>query len=129
MRQQAPFGRFGTAEEVARVVLLIARDEAAWDLADLYRVLLETESPPGVVNGIASILPWPEVMGAVAQAASSSGDPETITPDEAAMLGGPAIYMPIDMAVSGELAKRRLGWQPQGPDFETDLLALQEARL
>ncbi len=92
------------------------------DLADLYVALLEAESPPAVVNGVASILPWPEVMGAIAKAVGNSDEAETISPDEAATLGGPAIYMPIDMAVSGYLARRHLGWQPREPDFATDLL-------
>ena len=91
------------------------------DLADLYIALLEEESPPAVVNAVASIASWSEVMSAIATAADVTGELETIGPEEAASLGGPAIYMAIDMAVSGELARRRLGWQPTGPDLESDL--------
>ncbi len=91
------------------------------DLADLYLALLEAEEPPRIVNGVTSILPWLAVMDGIAGAAGVSGEPEIITPEEAMTLGGPAIFMPIDMAVSGERARRRLGWQPKGPGFESDL--------
>ena len=91
------------------------------DLADLYIALLEAETPPAIVNGVGSIITWPEVMNAIARTAGVSGDPETITPDEAATLGGPAIYMAMDMAVSGKRARASLGWQPKGPDFGADL--------
>ena len=93
------------------------------DLADLYLTLLEAEMPPTVVNGVASVVPWPEVMGAIARVAGVSGEPGLIAAEDAAKLGGPAIYLPVDMAVSGELARQRLGWQPKGPDLATDLLA------
>ncbi len=91
------------------------------DLADLYTAILEADAPPTVVNGVTAILTWPRVMDAVATAAGISAEPETITAEEAGALGGPAIYMAMDMAVSGELARRTLGWLPKAPDFETDL--------
>ena len=91
------------------------------DLADLYIELLEAKVPPAIINGVGSIITWSEVMNAIARAANVLGDPKTITPDEAAKLGGPAIYMAMDMAVSGARARIRLGWQPKGPDFNTDL--------
>ncbi len=93
------------------------------DAADLYMAILEAETPPAVLNSVTSILPWPEVMGAIAKAAGLSGEPDMLSLEEAATLGGPAIYLPVDMAVSGERAKQQMGWQPKGPDFEADITA------
>lgn len=90
-------------------------------LADLYQLILEAEEPPQVVNAVSAILGWPEVMNAVAKAVGASSEPEIISPNEAMAFGGPAMFMPIDMAVSSELARSSLGWQPNGPTFEESL--------
>ncbi|MEM6938193.1 MAG: hypothetical protein AAF552_17185 [Pseudomonadota bacterium] len=54
-------------------------------------------------------------------AAIVAGASELITPPEAMALGGPAMFMPMDMAVSAELARSRLGWAPAGPPIEDGL--------
>ena len=90
-------------------------------LADLYQSILEAEEPPQLVNAVSAILGWPEVMKAIAKAVDASSEPEIIAPNEAMVFGGPAMYMPIDMAVSSELARSSLGWQPNGPTFEESL--------
>ena len=91
------------------------------DLANLYLAILEAETPPTIVNGVSAIAPWPEVMHAIGKAAGVSGKPDMITPEEAFALGGPAIYLPIDMAVSGKLARERLAWQPTAKSFTDDV--------
>lgn len=52
------------------------------DLAHLYVGLLEAEAPPSTVNGVASILPWPEVIRAIANECLSSNEwpPEAPAP-------------------------------------------------
>lgn len=81
------------------------------DLAGLFVLILEAESPPAVVNGVGSILPWPDVMRAIGQVAGVGTDIETIAPDAAMSLGGIAMYLPMDMAVSGDLAHKELRWE------------------
>ena len=91
------------------------------DLADLYVAILEHDSPPPIVNAVSEILHWTEVMAAVAKATGVSGGPDVISPDQALALGGPAMFMPIDMAVSANLAREALGWRPSGSAFEDAL--------
>lgn len=91
------------------------------DLADLYLSILEHEAPPPIVNGASDIMPWSEIMDAIGDAVGVSERPEAIAPEEAMTLGGPAIYLPIDMAVSGALAREALGWSPSGPSLRSSL--------
>lgn len=60
-------------------------------------------------------------MKEIAVAAGVDQELETLSPQEAMMLGGFGIYLPIDQNVSGELARRRLGWQPSAPSIVDEL--------
>ncbi|MEO0498811.1 MAG: NAD-dependent epimerase/dehydratase family protein [Pseudomonadota bacterium] len=87
------------------------------DLADLYQAILEAADPPQVVNAVSEILPWPEVVDAIGKGGGIAGSPERIAVDEAMTLGGPAMFMPIDMAVSAARAREQLDWRPHRQGF------------
>ena len=91
-------------------------------LADLYLRILEARTPPQVTNAVSAVVGWPAIMQTLMEAAGVSGEPERIGPEEAMALGGPAMFMPIDMAVSADLARSALGWLPTGPSFRASLL-------
>ena len=88
------------------------------DAADLYLAMLEHDTPPPILNAVSDIIGWPEVIALVAKATGVPNAPDMVNPQEAMMLGGPAVYMPMDMAVSGNLAREALGWRPSAPTFE-----------
>lgn len=92
------------------------------DAADLYLAMLEHDTPPPILNAVSDIIGWPEVIALVAKATGVPNAPDMVNPQEAMMLGGPAVYMPMDMAVSGNLAREALGWRPSAPTFEGALL-------
>lgn len=92
------------------------------DAADLYLAILEHDTPPPILNAVSDIISWPDVIALVAKASGVPNEPEMLGPQDAMMLGGPAVYMPMDMAVSGDLARDKLGWRPSAPTFEDVLL-------
>ena len=92
------------------------------DAADLYLAMLEDDTPPPIVNAVSAIISWPDVAALVAQASGVPNDPEMLGPQDAMMLGGPAVYMPMEMAVSVDLARNTLGWKPNAPSFPDVLL-------
>lgn len=91
------------------------------DLADLYLSILEAANPPQVVNAVSDILTWAEFITAIGQAVGVQGDFEIVDPQAAMALGGPSIYMPMNMAVSSDLAERELKWKSKRPRFPDQL--------
>lgn len=91
------------------------------DLADLYLAILEADAPPPIINAVSEVLTWSDVAEAIANSAGVSDQPDIIPTNDAMMLGGPAIYMPIDMSVSSDFARSTLGWKPSRPTFKESM--------
>lgn len=91
------------------------------DLAQLFLLVLQHDSPPNMVNGVSAQPTSKNVMEAVAVAADVPQELEQLDPQEAMMLGGFGIYLPIDQNVSGNLARSSLDWNPSAPSIIDEL--------
>ena len=84
------------------------------DLADLYLLALEKAPPASVFNGAhGAAIPLIDIARAASESAGAEGRVSAWPLDEARQsLGGFADAIACDQAVSGERAKRALGWPP-----------------
>ena len=110
-------GRAGYVRD-ERVITVVHVD----DLADLYLLVLDHNQPPPLVIGAGETLLSEEVMAAAGLAAGVGDDLEQVTDEVAvasfAFLG---YYLTMNMRVSGEVAREKLGWQPRRPSILEEL--------
>jgi nucleoside-diphosphate-sugar epimerase len=97
------------------------------DAVRLYRLALEQGGPGARYHAVAedgvALRDIAEVIGAGLKLPVQS-----ITPEEAPdYFGGLATLATIDLAASGTLTRRQLGWTPTGPDLLTDLRAMDDS--
>ena len=93
------------------------------DLADLFMLLLDAEEPPSIVCGVADSLLHGEIMAAVGQASGVGEGLDNVSAEDAMQLGGFGIYLPMNMHVSGRLARDAMGWMPSRMSFVEELKA------
>lgn len=101
------------------------------DLADLY-VRAVTSAPPGSAyfGAAGKAVRVHDAAVAASEGAGIPGEVESIPYETARQLIGPlADLLVLDQQISGEKARRELGWQPTGPDFLTDLRTGSYVRL
>lgn len=93
------------------------------DVADLY--VLALGAPAGAVYlGVAQNLPFAELAPALAQAAGHVGKIEQLSLEQALEQMGPiAEAYALDQQLSGDRARRELGWDPAHLDAVADLAA------
>ena len=93
------------------------------DLADLYVRLVE-KGTPGVYHGVeGASVKTREIAEAASFGAGAGGKTESWTPVQASERFGPALVdaLLLDQVVSGEKAKRELGWTPRAVPLVEDL--------
>ncbi len=93
------------------------------DLADLFILLLDADEPPSIVCGVADGLLHGEIMAAVGQASGVGEELDNVSAEDAMQLGGFGIYLPMNMHVSGRLARDTVGWMPSRMSFVEELKA------
>ena len=132
-REGGVFGRFARAAAEGRDVPVIASEAVRWplvhaeDLADLYALALQ-RAPPGSSYIGAAIDGFP--VGRIARAfarslGARSEAPSIVSVDAiAAELGEWARGYALDQRLSGDKARRDLGWTPKHLDPEGEIAGL-----
>jgi len=94
-------------------------------LAELYSLALEKAERGAIYNAtFAAPVPYVEIARAASRAAGGNGEVEHVPLDEArATLGAYADALALDLQVSGERARRELGWTPHRPTILEELAA------
>jgi nucleoside-diphosphate-sugar epimerase len=92
-------------------------------LAELYAAALEQPAARGIYNGVAAAsVPYVEIARAASRAGGGNGGIEHLTYENAVSTMGPfAEALVLDLNVSSEKAKRRLGWNPHRPTVLEEL--------
>jgi len=92
-------------------------------LAELYAAAVEQSAANGIYNGVAgAAVPYVEIARAASRAGGGDGSIEHLTYENAqAAMGGFAEALAMDLQVSGEKARRELGWNPHRPTVLEEL--------
>lgn len=92
-------------------------------LAELYRLAIEHPQARGIYNAAAGpAVPYVEIARAASRAGGGDGTIEHLTLEAAgAQLGPYADALALDLQVSGEKARRELGWSPHRPSVLEEL--------
>lgn len=92
-------------------------------LAELYAAALEQPAANGIYNAAAGApVPYVEIARAASRAGGGNGTIEHLTYENArAAMGGFAEALAMDLQVSGEKARRELGWNPHRPTVLEEL--------
>jgi nucleoside-diphosphate-sugar epimerase len=131
------FRRFHADAIEREAVRIVGGENVRWplvhshDLAVLYRLALERSDPRESYLGAGvEGLPVGRIARAFAKRFNTrNAEPDVITADAvAAELGDWARGYALDQRLSGDKARRRLGWQPRHLDPEAEIAALPVAR-
>jgi nucleoside-diphosphate-sugar epimerase len=92
-------------------------------LAELYAAAVEQPAANGIYNAAAGApVPYVEIARAASRAGGGNGTIEHLTFENArAAMGGFAEALALDLQVSGEKARRELGWNPHRPTVLEEL--------
>jgi nucleoside-diphosphate-sugar epimerase len=92
-------------------------------LAELYAVVVEQRAAHGIYDAVAGAsVPYVEIARAASRAAGGDGSIEHLTEENARALMGPfAEALAIDLNMSGEKARKELGWNPHRPTVLEEL--------
>ena len=92
-------------------------------LAELYAAAVEQSAAHGIYNASAAApVPYVEIARAASRAGGGNGTIEHLTFENAQTVMGPfAEALAIDLQVSGEKARRELGWSPHRPTVLEEL--------
>jgi nucleoside-diphosphate-sugar epimerase len=92
-------------------------------LAELYAAALEQPAANGIYNGVnGAPVPYIEIARAASRAGGGDGSIEHLTYENArAAMGLRAEAFAMDLQVSGEKARRELGWSPRRPTVLEEL--------
>ncbi len=92
-------------------------------LAELYAAAVEQPAANGIYNAVAgAAVPYVEIARAASRAGGGDGSIEHLTYENAQAAMGPfAEAMAMDLQVSGEKARRELGWNPHRPTVLEEL--------
>jgi nucleoside-diphosphate-sugar epimerase len=92
-------------------------------LAELYAAAVEQPAANGIYNASAgAAVPYVEVARAASRAGGGNGTVEHLTIENArAAMGGFADALAVDLQMSGEKARRELGWNPHRPTVLEEL--------
>ena len=92
-------------------------------LAELYAAAVEQPAAHGIYNASsAAPVPYVEIARAASRAGGGDGSIEHLTFENAAAAMGPfAEALTLDLQVSGEKARRELGWNPHRPTVLEEL--------
>jgi nucleoside-diphosphate-sugar epimerase len=82
------------------------------DLADLYYRALVATGPEKVFHGASETVSMRDLAGAIHRGFGFRGEPSGISLEEASRLTPGAHGLTGNVAISGDLARRALGWQP-----------------
>jgi nucleoside-diphosphate-sugar epimerase len=95
------------------------------DVARLYRLAIEKAEPNAIYHAVAEEgVPMREIAEAIGKRLKLPV--KSITPDEAGgFFGWLGMFVQMDMRVSSEQTRRKLGWQPTGPRLIADLEQLR----
>ncbi len=127
------FRRFHLDAMAGRRIRLVGSESVRWplvhshDLAMLYRLALERSDPRESYLGAAiESLPVGRIARAFAKRFKASNpEPEVISADTiASELGDWARGYALDQRLSGDKARRRLGWQPRHLDPEREIATM-----
>jgi nucleoside-diphosphate-sugar epimerase len=122
----------GMIEDARRGTLRVVGDgNNRWSLvrvdalAELYVLALEKAERGTIYNAtFAAPVPYVEIARAASRAAGGDGNVEHVPLEEArATLGAYADALALDLQVSGERARRDLGWEPHRPTILEELAA------
>jgi nucleoside-diphosphate-sugar epimerase len=99
------------------------------DLADLYLLALEKAPAASIFNGVhGAAIPLIEIARAASEGAGAEGRVAEWPLDDARRaLWGFADAIACDQVISGELAKRELGWSPSRPSIIDELRSYASA--
>jgi nucleoside-diphosphate-sugar epimerase len=87
------------------------------DLADLYCLALDKARPGMLVHAASETFSMRDLAEAIQSKLGFTNGASGISFDEAARLTPVAAALCRNMAISGEMAKRELGWRPVGPSL------------
>jgi nucleoside-diphosphate-sugar epimerase len=92
-------------------------------LAELYAAAVEQPAASGIYNAaLGAAVPYIEIARAASRAAGGNGSIEHLTYENAQAAMGPfAEALAIDLQMSGEKAKKELGWNPNRPTVLEEL--------
>ena len=92
-------------------------------LAELYAAAVEQPAASGIYNAaLAAAVPYVEIARAASRAGGGDGSIEHLTYENAqAAMGGFAEALAIDLQMSGEKARKELGWSPHRPTVLEEL--------
>jgi nucleoside-diphosphate-sugar epimerase len=92
-------------------------------LAELYAAAVEQPAASGIYNAsLAAAVPYVEIARAASRAGGGDGSIEHLTYENAqAMMGPFAEALAIDLQMSGEKARKELGWNPHRPTVLEEL--------
>ncbi len=96
------------------------------DLAELYCLALEKAAVGSVIHAAAETFSMKELAGAIQRGMGKPGEPRGISLEQATAMLHYAPALCRNEAISGEMAKRTLGWKPAGPSYLEE--AEQETR-
>ncbi len=127
------FSRFHTEAQEREAVRIVGGEHVRWplvhaeDLAMLYRLALErSDARQSYLGAAIEAMPVGRIARAFARRYGTRNTaPQIITADViAAELGEWARGYGLDQRQSGDKARRRLGWQPQHLDPETEIASI-----
>jgi nucleoside-diphosphate-sugar epimerase len=92
-------------------------------LAELYAAAVEQPAANGIYNAVnGAPIPYVEIARAASRAGGGDGSIEHLTDENATAAMGPfAEALALDLQVSGEKARRELGWNPRRPTLLEEL--------
>lgn len=92
-------------------------------LAELYAAAVEQPAATGIYDGVAAAsVPYIEIARAASRAAGGDGSIEHLTFESAQTVLAPfAEAFALDLQVSGEKARKQLGWNPHRPTLLEEL--------
>jgi nucleoside-diphosphate-sugar epimerase len=92
-------------------------------LAELYAAAVEQSAATGIYNAaLAAAVPYVEIARAASRAGGGDGSIEHLTYEDAQAEMGPfAEALAIDLQMSGEKARKELGWNPHRPTVLEEL--------
>ena len=87
------------------------------DLADLYSLALHKAGAGTLIHAASEMFSMKELAGAIHRGMGKSGEASGISLEDAQRILPYAATLCGNMAVSGEMARRTLGWKPAGPSY------------